>query len=329
MWGTEVGAARGGPQECHTVGLGAVGGERLLDSWSFGGTHWQDSLVDGRWEVREKDRTRGPCEFPAWATGQVVASCEEMLSIWGYTRSRLGRVRYKRQAGYKGRDLRCLWGERKESAGQRENCSRQKRLRAEQKPQWRGRAGLTRREVLHLISVSSHETCSSLWVLPPLLGWLLSCWVLVRGVGATPWPPPSTPGVVPAAPLGHPMLLPIPTHQDGFCRVSNKLTVWPLSWVQIQPSAHVSWSKSGGKRASWVSLWQFWGWEEVQNWCFVYQGVCRGCSIRLGTQETPIGWHPGCETTGEGAGGNGPIPSTDLYGINLPCLVTPVGEMIR
>lgn len=42
--------------------------------------------------------------------------------------------------------------------------------RAEQKPQWRGRTELTRREVLHLISVSSHKTCSSLWVLPPLLG---------------------------------------------------------------------------------------------------------------------------------------------------------------
>lgn len=41
--------------------------------------------------------------------------------------------------------------------------------RAKPKPQ-RGRAGLTRREVLHLTSVSSHEICSSLRVLPPLLG---------------------------------------------------------------------------------------------------------------------------------------------------------------
>ena len=59
------------------------------------------------------------------------------------------------------------------------------------------------------------------------------------------------------------------------------------------------------------------------------QGVCGGCSIRLGTQETPTGWHPGCEMTGEGVGGNGPIPSTDLYGINLPCLVTPAGQSDR
>ena len=55
------------------------------------------------------------------------------------------------------------------------SCTKRKLLeteeaRAEQEPQWRRRAGLTQREVLHLISVSSHETCSSLWVLSPLLG---------------------------------------------------------------------------------------------------------------------------------------------------------------
>ena len=32
VWGTEAGAARGGTRECHTVGVGAEGGERSLDS---------------------------------------------------------------------------------------------------------------------------------------------------------------------------------------------------------------------------------------------------------------------------------------------------------
>lgn len=68
--------------------------------------------------------------------------------------------------------------------------------------------------------------------------------------------------------------------------------------------------------------------EGAKSMLCLSQGVC-GCSIRLGTQETPTGWHPGCETTGEGAGGNGPIASTNLYGINLPCLVTPARETIR
>ena len=70
-----------------------------------------------------------------------MASCEEMLSIWGYTHSRLGRVRYNRQAGYKGRDLRCSWGERKESAARRENCSRQKRQEPSKSPSGEGGQG--------------------------------------------------------------------------------------------------------------------------------------------------------------------------------------------
>lgn len=53
---------------------------------------------------------------------------------------------------------------------------------------------------------------------------------------------------------------------------------------------------------------------------FVYGGW-GGCSVMLGTQETPIGWNLGCGTD-KGTGGKAPSPPQTCNGTNQPCSVT-------